>query len=103
MPPALTFWVGISDDKLLSNNEGGIFDDPPALPEGGVMMPEQPPHDDLDDDDNVSSEWLAVCFLNIKARGAVREGLNYFIKAFVSVHIFVQMSVATVHISTFSE
>ncbi|NXQ10108.1 RAD21 protein, partial [Peucedramus taeniatus] len=42
------------NDKLLSNNDGGIFDDPPALSESGVMMPEQPPHDDMDDDDNVS-------------------------------------------------
>ncbi|MEE6463303.1 hypothetical protein FKM82_005850 [Ascaphus truei] len=45
---------GILDDKLLSNDGGGIFDDPPAIPEEGVAMPEQPAHDDDIDDDNVS-------------------------------------------------
>lgn len=46
---------GILDDKLLSNDGGGIFDDPPAIPEEGVALPEQPVHDDdMDDDDVVS-------------------------------------------------
>lgn len=52
----LTVTFTISDDKLISNNDGGIFDDPPALSETGVMLPEQPAHDDMDEDDNVSSE-----------------------------------------------
>lgn len=52
----LFFFYSISDDKLISNNDGGIFDDPPALSEAGVMLPEQPAHDDMDEDDNVSSE-----------------------------------------------
>lgn len=46
----------VLDDKLISNNDGGIFDDPPALSEAGVMLPEQPAHDDMDEDDNVSSK-----------------------------------------------
>lgn len=54
--PILTVTFSISDDKLISNNDGGIFDDPPALSETGVMLPEQPTHDDMDEDDNVSSE-----------------------------------------------
>ncbi|KAG8570217.1 hypothetical protein GDO81_011155 [Engystomops pustulosus] len=47
---------GLLDDKLLSNDGGGIFDDPPAgIPEEGVALPEQPIHDDdMDDDDAVS-------------------------------------------------
>ncbi|CAH2285794.1 double-strand-break repair rad21 homolog [Pelobates cultripes] len=53
---------GILDDKLLSNDGGGIFDDPPAIPEEGVAMPEQPAHDDDldDDDDNVSSGYIPL-------------------------------------------
>ncbi|XP_075681918.1 double-strand-break repair protein rad21 homolog [Rhinoderma darwinii] len=45
---------GILDDKLLSNDGGGIFDDPPAIPEEGVALPVQPAHDDDLDDDVVS-------------------------------------------------
>lgn len=55
----------ISDDKLISNNDGGIFDDPPALSEAGVMLPEQPAHDDMDEDDNVSSKHFLFSDLNV--------------------------------------
>lgn len=58
----------VPDDKLISNNDGGIFDDPPALSEAGVMLPEQPAHDDMDEDDNVSSERSAV-----RGWGAARD------------------------------
>ncbi|XP_075070087.1 double-strand-break repair protein rad21 homolog [Mixophyes fleayi] len=51
---------GILDDKLLSNDGGGIFDDPPAMPVEGVALPEQPAHDDDLDDDNVSSGYCPL-------------------------------------------
>lgn len=56
----LTVTFSISDDKLISNNDGGIFDDPPALSEAGVLLPEQPAHDDMDEDDNGSREHFMV-------------------------------------------
>lgn len=56
----ITITFSVSDDKLISNNDGGIFDDPPALSETGVMLPEQPAHDDMDEDDNVSSKHFIL-------------------------------------------